>query len=144
MPRCVVIILTLATLALPARGDDAPPAGANKLCPVMTDQPTKAERFIDFQGKRIFFCCDKCLAKFKNQPQKYLMNLDGTAKPQAAGAARVRFSGKFWQLFGKLHVVVVHFPIALIMIAGIIELFRIRKQSAPSDAAYICLAIGAM
>src|SRR6476469_8636049 len=61
-----VVALLLVTLV--ARADEARPAGANAMCPVMTDTPSKASRFVDYQGQRIYFCCDKCIAKFNQNP----------------------------------------------------------------------------
>src|SRR5437763_14761139 len=57
----------------------------------------------------------------------------------ALGAA----SGSPWlQTLGRLHVVTVHFPIALLVLAGLIELTR-RRSAKPSAMAVSCLALGA-
>jgi YHS domain-containing protein len=75
---CVALGLVLGLIVESARGqDESPPAGANKMCPVMQDQPTKSSRFVDHQGRRIYFCCEKCVAKFQREPAKYLAVLDG-------------------------------------------------------------------
>src|SRR4051794_34929558 len=119
---CVALALWLVLLAPARGGGESLPPGANKMCPVMRDQPTNASRFVDYQGRRIYFCCEKCIAKFRNDPAKFLAVPDAplaNAKPQArsqtlvATSAPPRFASKPWRLFGKLHVVVVHFPIAL-------------------------------
>jgi len=34
---------------------------------------------IDYQGKKVSFCCDSCIAKFQKDPAKYLSKLP--AKP---------------------------------------------------------------
>lgn len=34
---------------------------------------------IDYQGKKVSFCCDSCIAKFQKDPAKYLARLP--AKP---------------------------------------------------------------
>ncbi len=161
----ILILSLLVVLACQAflRADGVLPPGANKICPVMTDQPTRADRFVDYQGKRIYFCCDKCMARFQREPGKFVGNLDGSTTglsatnpptnppPAEAGSPTNVSEGirtsvlakPLWQLFGRLHVVVVHFPIALIILAGAIELFRIRK-SVPSDTARIALILGAV
>ncbi len=36
---------------------------------------------IDYQGKKISFCCDSCIAKFQKDPAKYLAKLPAPAKP---------------------------------------------------------------
>lgn len=46
-------------------------------------------------------------------------------------------------VFGKLHVVVVHFPIALLVIASILELVSWIKKN-PNPTAYILLRLGAI
>jgi uncharacterized membrane protein len=49
------------------------------------------------------------------------------------------------ETLGRLHVVLVHFPIALLLVAGIIEIWRaIRRKDAPSPAAAVCLGFGAL
>ena len=68
----ILLVFALQTAAL---ADDALPPGANKTCPVMTDTPTKATRFLDFQGQRIYFCCPDCIDIFKQDPEKYMKTL---------------------------------------------------------------------
>src|SRR3954470_8535441 len=160
----VALVLLLGLVTASARGQDEPlPPGGNPMCPVMQDQPAKASRFVDYQGRRIYFCCDKCVAKFARDPAKYLAVPDAqlaSVKPQPTSETLVAttapatapanditsarpFGSKPWQLLGKLHVVVVHFPIALIILAGLIELPRMRKNSI-SETGYLCLMLGAV
>src|SRR3954462_4925365 len=99
----LVLLLSTSTL----RAGDALPADANKMCPVMTDQPTRADRFVDYQGKRIYFCCEKCVARFQKEPGKFVLSRDQSKDPPAeAGSPKgVTWSGdSFAQLFGRLHV----------------------------------------
>ena len=51
---------------------DAPDSGTQKdpVCG-MTVEPS-AERTFDYRDKTYYFCSDKCLAKFKNNPELYL------------------------------------------------------------------------
>jgi YHS domain-containing protein len=42
-----------------------------KTCPVMGG-PIDKSVYIDYQGKRIYFCCDSCKAKFLKSPETYL------------------------------------------------------------------------
>ncbi|HEV2296407.1 MAG TPA: DUF1553 domain-containing protein [Tepidisphaeraceae bacterium] len=49
------------------------------------------------------------------------------------------------QTLGRLHVVFVHFAIALLFVAGLIELWRtVRHKQGPSPAAAVCLGFGAL
>ena len=46
------------------------------------------------------------------------------------------------QFVGRMHPLVVHFPVALLILAGLLEVFRRRER--PSDAALICLIVGSL
>ena len=125
-------------------------AEMNKMCPVMTDQPTREDRFVDYQGKRIYFCCDKCMARFQREPTKFIANLDpantSAAVTQTLAPVKPPLGKSLAQLFGRLHVVVVHFPIALIMLAGLIELVAPDSQRAirAERMARLALTLGAV
>ncbi|MHC4599368.1 MAG: YHS domain-containing protein [Planctomycetota bacterium] len=43
-------------------------------CPVMGN-PINKEVYVDHEGKRIYFCCPGCDAKFKQDPEKWLKRL---------------------------------------------------------------------
>jgi YHS domain-containing protein len=54
------------------------PAKAGKpqaLCPVEGGKIDKTI-FADYQGKRVYFCCAMCPAKFKEDPQKYIKKME--------------------------------------------------------------------
>lgn len=36
---------------------------------------------IDYQGKKVAFCCDSCVAKFQKDPAKYQAKLSANVKP---------------------------------------------------------------
>jgi len=57
---------------------------AQKLCPVM-GQPINKEFYVDYQGRRIYFCCQMCVDTFKKDPEKYVKKVDEQlqAKPGA-------------------------------------------------------------
>lgn len=57
----------------PAAGTGEPVA--KKLCPVM-DEEIDPEVFTMHNGRKIYFCCDDCIAMFKKDPAKYLAKLD--------------------------------------------------------------------
>jgi major membrane immunogen (membrane-anchored lipoprotein) len=46
------------------------PAGANKVCPVTGDD-VDPEIFVEYQGHKIYLCCDDCVAKVKADPATY-------------------------------------------------------------------------
>ncbi len=60
--------------------------------------------------------------------------------PAAADAGR-----RVWLAAGKLHPLVVHFPIALLVVAGVFEFVRLRRGvNTPSTGSVVCLVLGAM
>ena len=48
---------------------------AQTTCPVMGGKIDK-KYYADYKGKRVYFCCPGCIAKFKADPEKYLKKLD--------------------------------------------------------------------
>src|SRR2546425_646908 len=76
--------LLLWSVAIPVLSA-APPAPPlpNQFCPVKTTEEAVADQFVDYQAKRVHFCCEKCKAKFEKDPAPYVANL-----PQFAGAAK--------------------------------------------------------
>jgi YHS domain-containing protein len=60
-------------------------APAQKLCPV-TGDPIDPKIYVDYQGRRVYFCCEMCPATFKKDPEKYLKKLDEQMKGAAAPA----------------------------------------------------------
>lgn len=45
------------------------------VCPVMKGQPIDKTIFVEYQGKRVYFCCESCKAAFEKEPAKYLADL---------------------------------------------------------------------
>ena len=56
-----------------------------KRCPVMGGEINK-KLFVDYQDKRIYVCCKSCLKEVKQDPAKYVKQLEaeGTALDKAA------------------------------------------------------------
>lgn len=89
-----MLALSCAAFAQPAAPATAPAAVSpeasavvtNTMCPVMTSNPINPDIHIDYQGKRVHFCCDGCPATFQANPQQYLGNLPqfGGTEPNAA------------------------------------------------------------
>ena len=47
---------------------------ANTICPVM-GEPVDKNIFVEYNGRKIYFCCKDCVKKFEENPEKYLANL---------------------------------------------------------------------
>ncbi len=86
----------------------------NRYCPVMPGTLARQEYHADWNGRRIFLCCERCVERFRRDPEYYAHILD---VQQAAGgfiADPAGSPGGFraaW-FFGQFHPVAVHFPIA--------------------------------
>ncbi len=49
-------------------------AGEQTMCPVMS-APINKELFVEYKGKKVYFCCQGCERMFKEEPEKYLAKL---------------------------------------------------------------------
>jgi len=49
-------------------------AAEQTTCPIM-DAPINKNIFVEYKGKKVYFCCPGCEDKFKAEPQKYLAKL---------------------------------------------------------------------
>ncbi|NLP03077.1 MAG: hypothetical protein GX089_11320 [Fibrobacter sp.] len=50
-------------------------AKAQTVCPVMGEKINK-DLFVDVDGKRIYVCCDGCIAEVKADPAKYIKKIE--------------------------------------------------------------------
>ncbi|MFZ0944964.1 MAG: YHS domain-containing protein [Syntrophobacteraceae bacterium] len=50
-------------------------AAAHSKCPVLGNKIDE-KVFVDYQGKRIYFCCAGCIDEFKKDPEKYLKKME--------------------------------------------------------------------
>ena len=68
----LISLVVLALAAGPALAADQPKP--QTLCPVLGGNIDK-KVYVDYQGKRIYFCCQGCDAEFKKDPEKYMKKL---------------------------------------------------------------------
>ena len=89
--RCVTVLMLLV-LALvflvfvSGCKKSSQPADANKpisvsaggieqtMCPVL-EAPIDKNVYVEYEGKRVYFCCTMCKDQFLKEPQKYLAKL---------------------------------------------------------------------
>jgi len=45
-----------------------------KTCPIMGN-PIDKNIYVEYKGKKVYFCCAECKAKFEQEPGKYLSKL---------------------------------------------------------------------
>ena len=140
------IVFAIAIVALAPGTVEA--QDINKMCPVMTDEEVDPEMTITFRGKAVGFCCDICIEKFKANPDRYLPRLpqfasapasDPDGSPDVASdpeAAENNHDGSIesavddrspW--WGRVHPVLVHFPLAGMPLALLGFLAWIRRGS---------------
>jgi uncharacterized membrane protein/YHS domain-containing protein len=92
------LILGCVLLAASARDVAAQEAvtthpAINRFCPVMTAAEAKPEFTITYEGRTVAFCCEKCLAKFKANPQRYAARLTGLTSDDQPSAAKASTEG---------------------------------------------------
>ena len=70
----VGVILLAGGIRPDAQAADAvgPESVTNEYCPVLTDRKANPEIFSDYEGKRVYFCCQACKTEFGENPEKYL------------------------------------------------------------------------
>ncbi len=51
---------------------------ADGYCPVTTSEKVDSTIFVDYEGQRVYFCCNGCRKDFLADPNKYAANLGGT------------------------------------------------------------------
>jgi uncharacterized membrane protein/YHS domain-containing protein len=121
--------LLLLALALAARAADE--EITNTTCPVMEGEEVDPEIFVDYKGKRVYFCCDDCVEQFNDTPEKFLAMLPQFADAASPAPATAEAEdGEDEHPFGVLHFVFVHFPVALSAVAALAALLGIVFRGA--------------
>jgi len=163
-------ILSTAPLTI-AQGDGgAVPDRVNAFCPVIPDEPVDPSVTAEWNGRTVAFCCKMCRKDFLANPEAFAAELSAPPVAEAVGSpprtqqtpppegspAKAHGEGhgpqesgagprpSSWKAFlGRLHPLFVHFPIALLILAGLAELLA-RPQSPRWRArARFALALGA-
>ncbi len=152
MLRSVLWVGAVCVIALaPARGQEPVESEINKMCPVMPEEVVDPEITLEYEGKTVAFCCDMCWKKFKADPERYLSRLpqfvslsvkaadDASSEGPTDGAGAVGAVADQTQtvpvdrvpFLGRLHPVIVHFPLAGIPVAllGFLIWLRTGRES---------------
>jgi YHS domain-containing protein len=89
-PRLALPLIALLSTAPLLRAADPSPTSAPAPNPYpLATCPVSGEKVgemgppvtIDYQGKKVSFCCDSCVAKFQKDTAKYLVKLPASTKP---------------------------------------------------------------
>jgi uncharacterized membrane protein/YHS domain-containing protein len=143
----IVVLIVFPSMLHAQSVADPPPL--QEACPVAADESIDPEISIRFRGEQIFFCCERCEVGFWADPEQYLSNLpqfggEPAGSTQQIGAqprgaddshdhgdhAREAAGRREWIAFaGRFHVVSIHFPIALLVVAALFELVAVFKRS---------------
>ncbi|TVM15032.1 hypothetical protein DPQ33_16215 [Oceanidesulfovibrio indonesiensis] len=51
-------------------------AKQQETCPVLGSELQNKEVYVDYEGKRIYFCCPGCDKQFLENPEKYLKEME--------------------------------------------------------------------
>ncbi len=120
-------------------------------CPVTTDEAASKKFSVVYGAQEIYFCCRGCRKDFLADPEQYLGNL-GVAVATAASEQALPVPddhdgpqpNSFLQLIGKLHPLVVHFPIAFIPLVLFMELYTICKRRESFASTRVILPLAAL
>jgi YHS domain-containing protein len=86
MRKATLFVLLGVTWAFLAFGWSIPGtvlAADQVRCPVLGN-PIDSKVFVDYQGKRVYFCCAGCIDQFRSDPEKYLKKMEAEGvTPQA-------------------------------------------------------------
>jgi len=63
-----------AVLTAPAKPTEG--GGNQTFCSVMWGNPIDKSIYADSNGKRVYFCCNFCQTKFKENPEMYIKKLE--------------------------------------------------------------------
>lgn len=158
-------IWTLVLLSLLALGSLAPrvhaePATiANDFCPVTPEEWAEADISTTYEGKSVYFCCQRCRRQFLEDPARYLEKLPQFADAladhgRAHDHAHDHGPGKevspsaparAYRFAGKLHPLAVHFPIALVLVALGLEIaYLMTRRRVLSDTNRVLLPLAAL
>jgi uncharacterized membrane protein/YHS domain-containing protein len=154
---CILCILLLLLNAI-GHAQEVP---GQPWCPVTRDEAASKKFSVVYEAQEIYFCCRGCRKDFLADPEQYLGNLGGAVaigdSGQTATAAATsepalpvpddhdgRQPNSFLQFIGKLHPLVVHFPIAFIPLVLFMELYTTCKRREPFASTRVILPLAAL
>src|SRR5215213_8886110 len=73
----LILLTSVAGAGGPGRADAAV---ANPSCPVMPTERALPDHSAQFGGKTVYFCCQKCVRRFSQDPSAYSARLSGLSQ----------------------------------------------------------------
>jgi len=64
--------------------------GSQKTCPVSVSvggTPVRRDSWVDYEGKRVYLCCDGCASAFNKDPERYVKKLEDMGEEVAVLAS---------------------------------------------------------
>ncbi|NLZ04651.1 MAG: YHS domain-containing protein [Phycisphaerae bacterium] len=66
---------TAAKETSPEAADHVVATAEQTTCPVMEGNPINKAVFVEYKGKKVYFCCKACPEEFLADPEKYIAKL---------------------------------------------------------------------
>jgi len=121
----------------------------------MPEEEVDPSFFAEFEGRRVYFCCKKCLRRFEQDPRAYAdqvaagmpVSLQDDADEELAHEDSDEYDHETDHgvspiaMLGRSHVVAVHFPIALLLLAALLEIGGLVRTSWRRDAVVHLLVV---
>ncbi|NNF07053.1 MAG: hypothetical protein HKN21_09855 [Candidatus Eisenbacteria bacterium] len=119
----LTVLISLGSSANLLFADESGGAGINETCPVTEGEPVDEAIYAEFEGRTVYFCCQRCRRMFLKDPGSYTARLasipskghDHESDHGNAAQAPLATKDRTLRFAGKFHPVVVHFPIAMLM-----------------------------
>ena len=85
-PLVLAALVVSGAATVVADGDAGRTPGiVQKDCPILIGKEIRWDIFWDYNGKRVYFCCEPCRETFRKDPETYLHRLPQFAAAGAAG-----------------------------------------------------------
>ena len=133
--KCMVGAMLIAVMLLftgyAAAADEVPATAAaaeiiNPICPVMQGK-VNPDLFVEYKGKKVYFCCPGCIDEFNADPEKYIASLPQFAT-EAAAAVPTAADGPTEQDKVDISKLIVPVGVGVFVVLAMIAFTSSRKK----------------